>query len=87
MSLACGSAWGGSYWQRASLDAVGVLAAVLGLIAYAPKLSDFRPRHWWATVGMGLAISAFFVMLVESFHFAHRIIGPKLYQIEAHSPP
>jgi hypothetical protein len=78
---------GGSYWQRASLDAVGVLAAVLGLIAYAPTLRDFRPPHWWVTVGMGLAVSAFFVMLIESFHFAHRIIGPKLYQIEAHSPP
>ena len=36
---------GGSYWQRASVDAVGVLAAVFGLIAYAPKLREFRPRH------------------------------------------
>jgi len=40
---------GGSYWQRASVDAVGVLAAVFGLIAYAPKLRDFRPRHWGAS--------------------------------------
>jgi hypothetical protein len=78
---------GGSYWQRASVDAVGVLAAVFGLIAYAPKLRDFRPRHWWAAVGLGLVVSAFFVMLIESFHFAHKIIGPKLYQIEANSPP
>jgi hypothetical protein len=78
---------GGSYWERASLDAVGVLAAVFGLIAYAPKLRDFRPRHWWVTVGMGVVVSGFFVMLVESFHFAHKIIGPKLYQIESHSPP
>src|ERR1700752_35338 len=29
---------GGSYWQRASLDAVIVVAAVLGLITYAPSL-------------------------------------------------
>jgi hypothetical protein len=78
---------GGSYWQRASVDAVGVLAAVFGLIAYAPKLRDFRPRHWGAAVGLGLVVSAFFVMLIESFHFAHKIIGPKLYQIEANSPP
>ena len=78
---------GGSYWQRASVDAVGVLAAVFGLIAYAPKLRDFRPRHWGAAVALGLVVSAFFVMLIESFHFAHKIIGPKLYQIESNSPP
>jgi hypothetical protein len=78
---------GGSYWQRASVDAVGVLAAVFALIAYAPKLRDFRPRHWWVTVGIGVVVSAFFVMLVESFQFAHKVIGPKLYQIESTSPP
>lgn len=78
---------GGSYWQRASLDAIGVLAAVFGLIAYAPKLREFHPRHWWVSVGMAVAVSGFFVMLIESFHFAHKIIGPTLYQIEANSPP
>ncbi len=78
---------GGSYWQRASVDAVGVLAAVFGLIAYAPKLRDFRARHWWGTLGLGVVVGAFFIMLIESFHFAHRIIGPKLYQIESNSPP
>jgi hypothetical protein len=78
---------GGSYWQRASVDAVGVLAAVFGLIAYALKLRDFRPQHWGAAAGLAVVVSAFFVMLIESFHFAHKIIGPKLYQIEANSPP
>lgn len=77
---------GGSYWQRASIDAIGVLAAVFGLIAYAPAIRDFRPRHWWVTIGIGLLIGLFFVMLVESFQYAHRIIGPKLYQIEGASP-
>ncbi len=28
---------GSTYWQRASLDAVGVLGAVLGLLAFAPR--------------------------------------------------
>ncbi len=78
---------GGSYWQEASVDAVVVLAAVFGLLAYAPKLRDFRPRQWWATVAMGVAVCAFFIMLIESFHFAHKIIGPRLYQIESTSPP
>ena len=78
---------GGSYWQQASLDAVGVLVAVFGLIAYAPKLRDVRPGQWWGTAGLGVVVIVFFGMLIESFHFAHKIIGPKLYQIEMTSPP
>jgi hypothetical protein len=60
---------------------------VFGLIAYAPKLRELRPRHWWAGVGMAAVVIGFFVMLIQSFHFAHKIIGPKLYQLEAGSPP
>jgi thiol:disulfide interchange protein len=36
---------GGSYWQRASVDAVGVLAALFGLVACAPAIRRFRPRQ------------------------------------------
>jgi len=28
-----------------------------------------------------------YLMLIESFHFAHKNIGPKLYQIESNAPP
>ena len=31
---------GSTYWQRASLDAVGVLAALLGLLAFAPEAEE-----------------------------------------------
>lgn len=78
---------GGAYWQRASLDAIGVLAALLGLIAYAPTLKRFRPRHWWSAVIMLVAVVVFFVMLAESFQHARRIIGPRLHQLETASPP
>src|SRR6202047_44881 len=37
---------GGSYWQRASFDAVVVISASLGLIVVAPGLSRFRPDDW-----------------------------------------
>jgi hypothetical protein len=36
---------GGSYWQRASYDAVVTVAAVLGLIAYAPTWKRINWRH------------------------------------------
>lgn len=78
---------GGSYWQRASLDAVGVLSALFGLIAYAPSLKNFRPRHWWSAILLTALVLVFAVLLVESFRYAHRIIGPRLYEIEAASPP
>jgi hypothetical protein len=78
---------GGSYWQRASLDAVGVLAALFGLAAYAPSVGRFRPRHWWSAVILTGIVMAFSVLLVESFRYAHRTFGPRLHEIEAGSPP
>ncbi len=78
---------GGSYWQRASLDAIGVVAALLGLIAYAPSLKKFRLRHWSSAIILVAALAAFSILLAESFKYAHRTIGPKLYQIESNSPP
>lgn len=77
---------GGSYWQRASMDAVGVVAALFGLIAYAPSVPRFRPRHWWSAVILAAVLVVFSVLFRESFHYAHRIIGPRLYEIEESSP-
>ena len=78
---------GGSYWQRASVDAVGVLAALFGLVAYAPSVKKFRPRHWRSAVILVAALVVFSILFVESFRYAHRIIGPRLYEIEFGSPP
>lgn len=78
---------GGGYWQRASVDAVGVVAALLGLIAYAPSVRKFRPRHWGSAVILATVVVVFSVLFVKSFRYAHRIIGPKLYEIESASPP
>ena len=36
---------GGSYWQRASVDAIIVVAAVLGLVAFASAMRRFESRH------------------------------------------
>lgn len=78
---------GGGYWQRASLDAVGVLAAVFGLIAYAPSLKRFRPRHWSTAALVAVLVVVFFVMLNGSFQHARRVIGPRLLEMESHGPP
>lgn len=78
---------GGSYWQRASVDAMGVLAALFGLIAYAPSVEKFRPRHWWSAVILAAVVVVFSILFAESFHYARRIIGPRLYMMESGSPP
>ena len=78
---------GGAYWQRASLDAIGVLAALLGLIAFAPTLQRFRLRHWSSAAIILVAVLIFALLLAESFQYARRIIGPQLLELEATSPP
>ncbi len=65
---------GGSYWQRASFDAVVVLGAFLGLIVLAPHLSRFRPHHWFTAGALVLAMLIFGVTLADSFHYAHRML-------------
>jgi hypothetical protein len=47
----------GDYWQRASFDAVIVLAAALGLAGFAPPVRRWRPRQF-ATVLLFLLLLA-----------------------------
>jgi hypothetical protein len=77
---------GGSYWQRASFDAIAVVAAVLGLIAFAPSLKRFRPHNWILAAILAVALGVFFSMLMESFKYAGRIVGPRLHKIETTAP-
>ena len=77
---------GGSYWQRASWDAIIVLAASFALIAFAPSLRRFRPRHWLAAVALVLAATVFFFLLVKSFHYAGQKLAPRIHRIESTAP-
>src|SRR5437762_4039710 len=58
----------GDYWQRASFDAVIVLAAVLGLAGFAPPplIRRWRPRE----VAVALL---FFLLLAGSIRLAARV--------------
>jgi hypothetical protein len=77
---------GGSYWQRASWDGITVVGAVLALIAFAPSLTRFRPRHWFTAVGMLVVLIIFLLLFVRSFHYAGRKLGPTLHEIESTAP-
>jgi hypothetical protein len=77
---------GSTYWQRASLDAVGVLAAVLGLFSYAPNVKRFRPHHWWSAALLLLLVPLFFAMMIHSSRYAQKKLGPWFDQLEARQP-
>lgn len=78
---------GGSYWTRASFDAVVIIAGLLGLIAFAPVLRKFRPGHWAVGLAIAIAAAIFVLLLADLYQHAGRIIGPELRRIESSSPP
>ena len=57
----------GDYWQRASFDAVIVLAVALALAGFAPPIRRWRPREVFATALL------FFLLLVGSIRLAARV--------------
>jgi hypothetical protein len=73
---------GGSYWQRASYDAVVAVAAVLALVAVAPSVRKFRTRHWLVAAALVAGLVAFGLLWGESLKYAGERIGPRLRQIE-----
>jgi len=77
---------GGSYWQRASWDAVVLLSAGFALIAFAPSLERFRPHDWAATVLLIVVSGVFLWLFYKSFEFAGKAFGPEFHRIESGSP-
>ncbi|MGH9390716.1 MAG: hypothetical protein ACRD1Z_13955, partial [Vicinamibacteria bacterium] len=53
------------YWQRASFDAVVVIASLLALVVAAPTLRRFRRRHWATVAGMAVAVALFGVLVIK----------------------
>jgi protein-S-isoprenylcysteine O-methyltransferase Ste14 len=77
---------GGSYWQRASFDAVVVIVALLGLFVVAPTVEQFRPHHWATAAALAVAVGIFGVGLVRSFRYAGRLLT-RVQVIEKSQPP
>ena len=63
------------YWQRASFDAIVVIAAFLGFVAAGPSLKRLRPRHWKAALGLGLAVAIFVALVFIPLWSAGRNFG------------
>lgn len=77
---------GGGYWQRASFDAVVVVAALLGLLAFAPGWRAIRTAHVYTLLVALLATGMFFYGWRQSFAYAERNWAPHFDTLEQDSP-
>ncbi|MGA2776810.1 MAG: hypothetical protein ABSF94_04580 [Steroidobacteraceae bacterium] len=78
---------GGSYWQRASVDAVIIIAAVLGLIGFASAIRQFEARHLRASIAILIALVGFGVVLYDASLRIGELEGPRLEALELSSSP
>jgi hypothetical protein len=78
---------GGSYWQRASIDATIVIAAVLALFGFARSIRRFETRHLRAAVILGISLVAFLVVLYDASVKLGHVAGPRLEELEQASSP
>jgi hypothetical protein len=78
---------GGSYWQRASVDAVIVVAALFGLVAFARSLKKFEKRHFWASLILLAALVGFGIVLYTAGNHLGEVYGQDLHTLEMDSSP
>jgi hypothetical protein len=78
---------GGSYWQRASVDAIIIVAAVLGLIGFATAVRNFESRHLRASIALLIALLGFGAVLYDTSVHVGNVEGPKLEALELSSSP
>lgn len=78
---------GGSYWQRASVDAVIVVAAVIGLIAYTPSLERLEKKHFYSFIAVLVALVGFVFVIFSTGTYIGDLMGPGLRELELASSP
>ena len=78
---------GGSYWQRASVDGVIVVAALFAMIAFAPDLKKFESQHFWVFATTLVFIIIFGIALYAAGTRLGATFGPTLENLEVASSP
>jgi len=77
---------GGSYWQRASFDAVIVLLGLFGVLAFLPRWQRVRAHHFIVGGCLLLTVASFYLLLFKSLKHADQKLIPKLQQLEKSGP-
>ncbi len=78
---------GGSYWQRASLDATVVVAAALAFFSYLSSLARLEARHKWACAILVVALVVFAAGLYAASVRLGTMAAPRLRELELASSP
>jgi hypothetical protein len=78
---------GGSYWQRASVDATLVVAALLAFIAFARTIRRFEAHHIRAFIVLAVALVLFGAVLYDASLHLGQLAGPRLRELEFASSP
>lgn len=78
---------GGSYWQRVSVDAVVVVAAILALVAFSTTIKKFESRHFWSFIVLAVMLTSFGIILFVAGHKLGDVVGDTLRQLEMASSP
>lgn len=78
---------GGSYWQRVSVDAVIIVAAVFALLAYMRSLRELESHHIWVFVIVLLVLVGFGLAVYVGREHIGNVIGPTLRDLESRSSP
>ena len=78
---------GGSYWQRASVDAVIVVSALFGLVAFASTLRKFESHHFWLFLVLVVAVLGFGAVIFLAGNRLGDLVGQPLRDLEAASSP
>jgi hypothetical protein len=78
---------GGSYWQRASVDAIVVVAALFSFIGFASAIRRFEARHVRVAIALLIALIAFGVVLYDASLRIGKVEGPRLEALELSSSP
>jgi asparagine N-glycosylation enzyme membrane subunit Stt3 len=78
---------GGSYWQRVSVDAMILIAALIALLAFASTIKRFESRHLWSFIALVLVLVVFGLVLLKAADKVGANVGPKLQELEESSSP
>ena len=77
---------GGSYWQRASFDAVIVLLGVFGILAVLPQWQRIRAHHYLVGGALLASVALFCLLVVKSLKHANDKLMPRLMELEQKGP-
>jgi len=78
---------GGSYWQRVSVDAVIVVAALFGLVAFARTLKRFERHHFWLFFIVLVVVLGFGAVIYIAGSRLGEMVGQPLRELESASSP